>query len=77
MLEYAVHNSRLEDKALIAANSFSHSVTGLPPACCQDLELQLDDEELEVMISDADRSGRGEGITEEEYLHIMKNSIWI
>ncbi len=52
-------------------------VTGLPPACCQDLELQLDDEELEVMISDADRSGRGEGITEEEYLHIMKNSIWI
>jgi hypothetical protein len=37
----------------------------------------LADEELEDMIRDADRSGRGTSITEDEYLHILKNSTWI
>ncbi len=61
----------------ISALPSYNSLTGMPPACCQDLELQLADEELEEMIRDADRSGRGESITEEEYLHILKNSTWI
>ncbi len=53
------------------------SASNLPPACLQDLELQLEDEELEDMIKDADRSGSGRSVTEAEYLHILKNSTWI
>ncbi len=45
--------------------------------CPQELELQLADEELEDMIRDADRSGRGTGVSEEEYVHVLKNSTWI
>ncbi len=49
----------------------------LIPSLRQDLELQLSDEELEEMIRDADRTGCGQGVSEEEYLHILKNSTWM
>ena len=43
----------------------------------QDLGLKLSEKELRDMIHDADRSSRGMGVGEEEYLHILKHSTWI
>jgi hypothetical protein len=43
----------------------------------QDLELQLDNDELKEMISNADRSGNGQSVGLEEYFQIIKNSTWI
>ena len=43
----------------------------------QDLGLKLSEKELSDMLLDADRSGSGLGVGEEEYLHILKHSTWV
>ena len=40
------------------------------------LKIKLTDSELQSMIADADRSGRGE-VGLEEYIQILKNSTWV